>query len=82
MKRLMVKGYVDVVTDDEEPIVAVVSKRKAAEAVERSFRLPPDVAVAIEQLGEQEQRSMNNMAAVLLREALTARGWWSQTQTG
>lgn len=81
MKRLMVKGYVEI-ADEEDAPSPVVSKRKAAEAVERSFRLPPDVAIAIEQLGEQEQRSMNNMTAVLLREALTARNWWSQAQTG
>lgn len=49
-------------------------KKEDAKSVERSFRLPPDVAKGLDQLALRDQRSVNNMAGVLLREALTARG--------
>lgn len=51
-----------------------VKPRNGAPSVERSFRLPPEVASGVDELARKDQRSMNNMAAVLLREALTARG--------
>jgi len=80
MSKVTVQVYLDRPTQPgDEPVVAVVSRKEAAKSVERSFRLPVDVAVAVEQLAEQDQRSMNNMAAVLLREALTARGVIPQT---
>lgn len=81
MSKVTIEVYVgggDTAPAEDAPAVTV-GRKKAAESVERSFRLPVDVALAVEQLAEQDQRSMNNMAAVLLREALTARGVIPQT---
>lgn len=63
--------------DSRMPTIVPVKDR-----VVFSLRLPPDIYEALDGLADREERSLNNMTNVLVKEALRARGVLAEEPQG